>query len=275
MNKGFKYTFLLSILLVILSLAGCGSTDESKQDTNKETKTVEVTAKADNKTEQTPKQQTAEEPSKNTSASTEKTAEEPAEKKTVSEESPAAPKESVASTTKTTDSQTTTNNNKTTTSATKPAATPSSKTTSTPAKTTTNTTSNKTTNTTQKTTTSTAANTTATAPKPAAPAPKPVSTATLSIVGPEGTILSSYKVKINTGYTIFDVVKQGAKEKGIVVDSTGSGATAYIEGIDNIYEFDYGAKSGWVFKLNGVSINKSVGAIKVKAGDRIECYYTK
>src|SRR5690242_8718467 len=59
MNKRFSWTVLLAILLVILSLAGCGSTSVSKQEPKKETKTVEVTAKADNKAEQKPKEQTS------------------------------------------------------------------------------------------------------------------------------------------------------------------------------------------------------------------------
>jgi hypothetical protein len=43
-------------------------------------------------------------------------------------------------------------------------------------------------------------------------------------------------------------------------------------GIDNIYA---SGRNGWVFKLNGESITKSTGVIKVKDGDRIECYYSE
>ena len=124
-------------------------------------------------------------------------------------------------------------------------------------------------------------------PKPSTPTPstpppiqKPAEVVTISIVGPKElidnrTIIGATKVSFKDGDTIFSVLLQVANEHNIVVDSRGSGATAYIEGIDNYYEFDYGAKSGWVFKLNGVSLTKSIGIIKVKDGDRIECYYTE
>ncbi|WP_342430809.1 DUF4430 domain-containing protein [Neobacillus sp. FSL H8-0543] len=107
--------------------------------------------------------------------------------------------------------------------------------------------------------------------------PKPAATVTFSIVGPNdvGTILSGSKIGIKDGDTAFDVLKNATKQHGIQIETRGSGATAYVEGIDNYYEFDYGAKSGWVFELNGVSISKSIGTINVKDGDRIECYYTE
>ncbi|MDP4086973.1 MAG: DUF4430 domain-containing protein [Bacillota bacterium] len=105
----------------------------------------------------------------------------------------------------------------------------------------------------------------------------PLNTVTLSITGPKDHkgILSSSKVTIKGGETIFDVLLHATKNAGIQVDYDGGGATAYVNGIDNIYEFDYGPKSGWMFKLNGVSITKSSGLVKIKAGDRIECYYTQ
>jgi hypothetical protein len=106
---------------------------------------------------------------------------------------------------------------------------------------------------------------------------KPAATVTFSIVGPKdvGTILSGTKINIKDGDTAFDVLKNATKQHGIQIETRGSGATAYVEGIGDYYEFDYGAKSGWVFELNDVSISKSIGTIKVKDGDRIECYYTE
>lgn len=107
----------------------------------------------------------------------------------------------------------------------------------------------------------------------------PVQTVTFSIMGPKdkGTILPATKVSIKDGDTILQVLLHAASSHSpkLVVDYTGSGAMAYVQGIDNIYEFDYGAKSGWLFKQNGVSLTKSVGVTNIKAGDRIECYYTQ
>lgn len=107
----------------------------------------------------------------------------------------------------------------------------------------------------------------------------PAQTVTFSIVGPKdkGIILPATKISVKDGDTILQVLLHATSSHSpkLQVDYTGSGAMAYVQGIDNIYEFDYGAKSGWLFKQNGVSLTKSVGATKIKAGDRIECYYTQ
>ena len=119
--------------------------------------------------------------------------------------------------------------------------------------------------------------TTVTKPKPKPPVQKPVSTVTISIVGPKDhkNIVAAEKISFKEGDTIYNVLLNAAKKHGLQVDSRGSGATAYVEGIDNIYEFDYGVKSGWIFKQNGASLTRSIGVTKVKAGDQIQCFYTE
>ncbi len=116
--------------------------------------------------------------------------------------------------------------------------------------------------------------------KPAAPAPiqeKPaVHTVTFSIVGPKedhSADMAPTSVEINDGDTILDVLVTAIGEGNVL--HKGSGPTAYVEGIKNINEFDYGAKSGWTFKLNGANILKSTGVISVKNGDRIEAIYVE
>jgi hypothetical protein len=47
-----------------------------------------------------------------------------------------------------------------------------------------------------------------------------------------------------------------------------------VEGINNLFEFDHGAKSGWLYRVNGSMYSKSAGAFTVKAGDVIEWLYT-
>jgi hypothetical protein len=105
--------------------------------------------------------------------------------------------------------------------------------------------------------------------------PKP--TVSITIIGPKdfGVILPKTKVNFNDGDTVLNVLLKAAKKKNIVVEHRGSGAMAYIEGIDNIYEFDYGPKSGWNFKLNGTTISKSSGIINVKKDDVIEWVYSE
>jgi hypothetical protein len=110
---------------------------------------------------------------------------------------------------------------------------------------------------------------------PAQTETKPLSTVTISIIGSKeiGTILSSTKIDFTEGDTVLDILLRASKKKKISVEYSGSGALAYIEGIDNLYEFDYGPKSGWNFKLNGATISKSSGIVKVNKDDVIEWIY--
>lgn len=106
--------------------------------------------------------------------------------------------------------------------------------------------------------------------------PAQAQTVTFSIVGPKedhSGDRGASTVKITNGESLLDVLLATVGKGN--VDYSGSGATAYVSGINNIYEFDYGAKSGWVFKVNGVSLSKGIGVVSVKNGDRIECLYTE
>ncbi|CEG28349.1 DUF4430 domain-containing protein [Bacillus sp. B-jedd] len=122
------------------------------------------------------------------------------------------------------------------------------------------------------------------APKPAAK-PAPAATATISIKGPTavGSILSATAIEVKEGDTVFDLLHRGTSQKGIYVAKTGSASTLYVEGMESekdfqgnpfsLYEFDYGANSGWTCKKNGVTIDRSAGIVKVAKGDRIEWIY--
>lgn len=47
-----------------------------------------------------------------------------------------------------------------------------------------------------------------------------------------------------------------------------------MEGINNLFEFDHGPRSGWLYRVNGSMHSKSAGAFTVNAGDVIEWLYT-
>ena len=48
----------------------------------------------------------------------------------------------------------------------------------------------------------------------------------------------------------------------------------YIEGINQLYEFDCGDKSGWMYSVNGWYPNYGCSSYEVKDGDKIEWRYT-
>jgi hypothetical protein len=99
---------------------------------------------------------------------------------------------------------------------------------------------------------------------------------TISIVGSKdtGTILKPTEVEIKEGDTVLDVLKSVTRQNKIPMSYRGKKSAAYVEGIDNLFEFDEGAKSGWLYRVNGKINNKSAGACIVEDKDVIEWFYT-
>lgn len=89
-----------------------------------------------------------------------------------------------------------------------------------------------------------------------------------------GIILQNMKVEFNEGDTVFDILVKVTRKKGIHMEYRGAGSNTYIEGINNLYEFDGGSNSGWMYSVNGVYPNYGVGAYKVKSSDVIKFNYT-
>ena len=50
--------------------------------------------------------------------------------------------------------------------------------------------------------------------------------------------------------------------------------SAYVEGIHNLYEFDCGALSGWMYKVNGWYPNYGCSRYQMKDGDVVEWRFT-
>ena len=101
-------------------------------------------------------------------------------------------------------------------------------------------------------------------------------TATISIEGPKdvGVILESTIVVLGDNDTVFDITKRVTRERKIHLSFRGSGSMAYIEGIDNLYEFDRGPTSGWLYSVNGEYYGKGCGTHTVSDGDVIKWAYT-
>lgn len=100
--------------------------------------------------------------------------------------------------------------------------------------------------------------------------------AALSIVGEtsHGTILTEAVYEFAEGDTVIDLLKRVTRELKIHMEFRGRGAMAYVEGIDNLYEFDQGAQSGWIYRVNGKIQNKSAGSYALSDGDIIKWEYT-
>lgn len=103
------------------------------------------------------------------------------------------------------------------------------------------------------------------------------SVVTISIIGVDDkvNILPPTAVNFIEGISVFDVLLEVTKANKIQMEFSGTKSTAYIKGIDNLYEFDKGELSGWIYSVNGKTSSKSCGAYKLKKGDVIEWKYTK
>lgn len=102
-------------------------------------------------------------------------------------------------------------------------------------------------------------------------------TVTVSITGYAGQqVLPPTEVKIREGYTCFDVTNYLARKHNISLVKEGSGRGVYIKGIDGLFAGDMGAKSGWLYRVNGSFSETGVssGAFSLKDEDKIEWLYT-
>lgn len=97
-----------------------------------------------------------------------------------------------------------------------------------------------------------------------------------AIVPKDGTILATTTVTFSEGESVFDILKHVTREKRIHMEfrDTPIYNSAYIEGIHNLYEFDCGDLSGWMFKVNDWFPNYGCSRYVVQDGDKIEWVYT-
>lgn len=92
----------------------------------------------------------------------------------------------------------------------------------------------------------------------------------------DGWILSPSEVTFSPGETVFDVLKRVCAETDIQMESnyTPLYGSYYIEGINQLYEFDGGDRSGWMYSVNGWFPNYGCSSYTVEDGDTIEWRYT-
>ena len=96
------------------------------------------------------------------------------------------------------------------------------------------------------------------------------------LIPADGWLLEETVVSFQEGESVFDILRRVCREKGIHMEYTGTPGYkgAYIEGIGNLYEFDVGELSGWMYSVNGRFPNYSSAAHTVQEGDRIAWVYS-
>ena len=92
----------------------------------------------------------------------------------------------------------------------------------------------------------------------------------------DGWILKPQKVEFTEGENVYDVLARICRNKKIHMEAsfTPMYNSVYIEGINNIYEFDVGSLSGWMYKVNGWFPNYGASRYQLKDGDVCCWVYT-
>ena len=98
----------------------------------------------------------------------------------------------------------------------------------------------------------------------------------LEMVPSGGVILAKTSVTFYEGESVFDVLQRLCRDQGIHMESSWTPIynSAYIEGIHNLYEFDCGSLSGWMYRVNGWYPNYGCSRYQLKQGDKVEWRYT-
>ena len=98
----------------------------------------------------------------------------------------------------------------------------------------------------------------------------------LEMVPSGGVILKKTAVSCYEGESVFDVLQRVCRDNGIHMESefTPIYNSAYVEGIHNLYEFDCGSLSGWMYRVNGWYPNYGSSRYVLEDGDLVEWRYT-
>lgn len=98
----------------------------------------------------------------------------------------------------------------------------------------------------------------------------------VDLVPEDGIIYPTQTVTFYEGESVFDVLQREMKENKIHMEFVNTPAlnSVYIKGINNLYEFDAGPLSGWMYKVNDWFPNYGASRYILEEGDDIVWVYT-
>jgi hypothetical protein len=98
----------------------------------------------------------------------------------------------------------------------------------------------------------------------------------VELVPMDGMILPATTIEFYEGESVFEALYRATKNDKIHFEYVNTPVynSAYIEGINNLYEFDCGELSGWMYKVNDWFPNYGCSRYQLKDGDVIEWLYT-
>ena len=92
---------------------------------------------------------------------------------------------------------------------------------------------------------------------------------------PEDGVILDVEAPFAPGETVIDVLKRTCEENALHIEYSWTPLydSYYVEGINQIYEFDCGAESGWMYKVNGWFPNYGCSDYELSDGEEIVwCY---
>ena len=97
-----------------------------------------------------------------------------------------------------------------------------------------------------------------------------------ALVPENGILLETVELEFDGGESVFDVFRKTLREEKLHFEYVDASAydSVYIEGIGNIYEFDCGPQSGWMFSVNDVYPGLGCSSYTLSDGDVIVFSYT-
>jgi hypothetical protein len=97
-----------------------------------------------------------------------------------------------------------------------------------------------------------------------------------ALVPMDGVLMAVTEVEFAGGNSVFDVFRQTMRSEKIHFEYVDASVydSVYIEGIGNLYEFDCGPQSGWMYSVNDVYPGLGCSAYTLADGDVIVFSYT-
>ena len=92
----------------------------------------------------------------------------------------------------------------------------------------------------------------------------------------DGVLFQTAEVAFYEGESVFNILQREMRrtKTHLVFRSAPINNSAYIEAIGNIYEFDCGELSGWMYKVNNWFPNYSCSRYQLQEGDSVEWLYS-
>ena len=98
----------------------------------------------------------------------------------------------------------------------------------------------------------------------------------MEILPADGWLLKPEQFEFTEGESVYDLMVRVCRERKIHFDTTFTPIynSAYVKGIGNLYEFDCGENSGWMYRVNDWFPNYGVSRYVLKNGDTVSFLYS-